>query len=149
MPLQNLTSALLLSLLTAPFALAQYPGLPHDLDLARQAYDHAQMTGDRAALERLVAPDYLILSGSGKVRDRAWLIESFCAPDVHNHPFTVQAPFARALSPDSYLLGGWAELSGTDHGKPFSEKIRFADTWVRRNGHWLVAFTSVAASPAP
>ena len=142
-----------LVLLLASFTLlvavrAQSP-LPGGLDEARLAYDHAQATGDRAALEHLLAPDYLILSSTGKLRDRAWLIESFCGAGTHNNPFIVQKPFTRILSPDSAILGGWAELSGTENGKPFSEKLRFADTWARHSGRWQVVFTSVAPAEAP
>ncbi len=141
--------ALIIGLLS-PAALArQQTSIPPGLDRAQLAYDHAQSSGDRAALKSLLAPDYLILSGSGKLHDKAWLIQSFCAPGVHNNPFTVLEPFTRILSPGSAILGGWAELSGTENGKPFSQKLRFADTWVRRNGHWQVVFTSVAESQVP
>lgn len=140
----------LVVILFTPLALPQTPiTLPGDLNQARLAYDHAQSTGDRSALKTLLAPDYLILSSSGKLHDRDWLIESFCAPDVHNNPFTLRNPFTRILSSDSAILGGWAELSGTQGGKPFSQKLRFADTWARRNGHWQVVFTSVAGADLP
>ncbi len=146
----KLRDAAFLILLFTATAIAQPQSvIPPALDQARLAYDHAQSAGDRIALETLLAPDYLILSSSGKLRDKAWLIDSFCAPGVHNNPFRVSQPFTRILSPDSAILGGWAELSGTDHGKPFSEKLRFADTWARRRGRWQVVFTSVAASEAP
>ncbi len=143
------STTLAISLLTT-FGIAESPSaIPSALDQARLAYDHAQSSGDRAALESLLAPDYLILSSSGKLRDKAWLVQSFCAAGVHNNPFHVFQPFTRILSNDSAILGGWAELSGTDNGKPFSEKLRFADTWARRNGRWQVVFTAVAASETP
>ncbi len=140
---------LLFAVLTLLAPVRAQSSLPGGLDEARLAYDHAQATGDRAALESLLAHDYLIFSSTGKLRDRAWLIESFCAAGTHNNPFTVQKPFTRILSPDSAILGGWAELSGTENGKPFSQKLRFADTWARRNGRWQVVFTSVAPAEAP
>jgi len=146
----KLRRAALLLILLAPLARAErQPSIPTSLDRARLAYDNAQSSGDRAALQALLAPDYLILSSSGELRGKAWLIQSFCGAGVHNNPFTVLEPFARVLSPDSAILGGWAELSGIDHGKPFSQKLRFADTWARRNGRWQVVFTSVAPSEAP
>lgn len=147
MKLRN--TALFITLLTATAIAQPQSAIPSALDQARLAYDHAQGSGDRAALESLIAPDYLILSSSGKLHDKAWLIDSFCGPGVHNNPFRVLQPFTRILSPDSTILGGWAELSGTDNGKPFSQKLRFADTWARRGGRWQVVFTSVAVSEAP
>lgn len=140
----------LLPALFATMAVAQQQtALPRDLNQARLAYDHAQSTGDQTALHSLLAPDYLILASSGILHDKIWLIESFCAPGVHNNPFTVLQPFTRILSSQSAILGGWAELSGTQDGKPFSQKLRFADTWARRNGLWQLVFTSVAVSAAP
>ena len=147
MKLRNAALTVILSVATV--TARPQAAIPADLNQARFVYDQAQSSGDRALLNSLLAADYLILSSSGKLHDKDWLIESFCAAGVHNNPLRVLEPFTRVLSKDSAILGGWAELSGTDKGKPFSQKLRFADTWARRGGHWQVVFTSVAASEAP
>ncbi len=57
-----------------------WPPLPADLAAAAHAYDDAQVNGYRAALERLVADDYVLVNGAGQVQDKARLIADYVAP---------------------------------------------------------------------
>jgi hypothetical protein len=130
-------------------AMAQYTGLDPALAQAAKEYDQAQTgKGDRAALERLVADDYMLIRGNGTVGDKKLLIELAAGEGQMTDPYTVERPFQRMYG-DTVILGGWVHLTGTDHGKPFTQKARFADTWSRRNGKWQVVFTSVVLTDKP
>jgi ketosteroid isomerase-like protein len=129
-------------------ALAQYKGLDPTLDKAVKEYDQAQIKGDRAALQRLVADDYLLMRANGTVVDKAALIELVAPEGGKNNPFAVEKPFSRNYG-DVVILGGWVHLTGTDHGKPYAQNARFADTWARRKGRWYVVFTAVALADKP
>lgn len=118
------------------------------LQQAAKDYDQAQMTGDRPALERLVADDYILINSAGKMQNKADLIDGFNHPGLRMEPFRVQLPFTKQLG-NVIILGGWAELKGIDGGKPFSQKLRFADMWTKRNGTWQLVFTQVTPSPQP
>ena len=90
-----------------------------DAALARaaQRYDWAQEgKGNRPELEKLVADNYELVRGSGKVTNKAGLIDLICHPGSYTNPYTVEAPFVRDLG-DTVILGGWVRLSGTDGGK--------------------------------
>ena len=126
-------------------ALAQGPVLEPALEQAVKDYDKAQIAGDRAELDRLVATDYLIIRADGSVGDKAVLLRIVAGPGVKNDPYVVESPFVRVYG-ESAILGGWVHLTGTDHGKPYVQNARFADTWVRRSGRWQVVFTSVTAT---
>jgi ketosteroid isomerase-like protein len=133
---------------TALPGLAQYQGLDPALDKAAKKYDRAQIVGDRAALQHLVADDYLLMRTNGTVVGKSGLIDLIAHQGLKTDPYTVQKPFSRNYG-DTVILGGWVHLSGTDEGKPFVQNARFADTWARRNGRWYVVFTSVALADKP
>lgn len=128
--------------LPASLSQAQYHDLDPALTKAAREYDQAQITGDRAALQRLVADDYILMRGNGELADKHRLIELVAGEGVKNNPYTVKKPFQRVYG-NVVVLGGWVHLTGTDHGSPYVQNARFADTWSRRNGQWKVVFTSI------
>jgi hypothetical protein len=117
-----------------------------DLLAAVHAYDAAQVQGDRAALERLVAPDYLLVNSSGKVETKADLIRDYTAPGFRLDPFKVEQE-VRQTWPGGAVFGGIAEISGVESGKPYRLRLRFADVWARRDGKWQVVYSQVARAP--
>src|SRR5262245_48388687 len=49
---------------------------------AAHAFDNAQLTKDRATLERMLAQDYRIVFSSGRVGDRTSFLANFTDPGV-------------------------------------------------------------------
>lgn len=127
---------------------AQYHDLDPDLAQAAKDYDKAQIEGDRAALDRLVANDYLIIRSNGNVGDKSTLLEVVAGKRVKNDPYVVEKPFQRVYG-DTVILGGWVHLTATDNGKRVQQNARFADTWSKRNGKWQVVFTCVVLADKP
>jgi hypothetical protein len=161
--LLRLAGALLLlpaAFVSVPFAIAQqHPASKlqtHRYDLAdpslaeaAQRYDWAQEgKGNRAELEKLVADDYVLVRGSGKVTNKPGLIELVCDPGSYTNPYTVETPFVRDLG-NTVILGGWVRLSGTDNGKPFEQKARFSDIWHKGPKGWQLTFTHVTLADHP
>lgn len=122
--------------------------LPADLAAAAHAYDQAQVRGDRAALERLVADDYVLVNGAGAVQSKAQMIADYVAPGFKLDPFTIAAPVEKVLG-DTALLGGRVEMTGTDGGQRFALAVRFVDTWARRDGRWRVVYSQVTRIAQP
>jgi hypothetical protein len=119
------------------------------LAAAAQRYDWAQEgKGNRAELEKLAADDYVLVRASGKVTNKAGLIELVCQPGSYTNPYTVEEPFTRDLG-STVILGGWVRLSGTDNGKPFEQKARFTDIWHRGAKGWQLTFTQVTLADHP
>lgn len=121
--------------------------IPPDLEKAVHDYDVAQVNGDRAELERLVADDYTLVNSSGLIQDKAGLIKDYTTPGYKIEPFEIQQPVEKAWS-DGAVMGGVVDLRGIDGGKPFSVTLRFADIWAKRNGKWQVIYTHVSRPPA-
>jgi hypothetical protein len=128
------------------FLAAAAAHIPADLAAAVHAYDKAQINGNRAELERWVADDYVLVNSSGKVEDKAKLIADFTAPGFDLEPFTVEQPVEKVWEGGA-VMGGIATLRGTDGGKRYEMRLRFADIWAKRNGRWQVIYTQVAKAP--
>lgn len=133
------------SLMLAASAFAS--DLPADLAKAVKDYDEAQVHGDRAELERLVADDYTLVNSSGRVQTKAELIKDYTTPGYKIEPFTILQPVEKWWS-DGAVMGGVVDLKGIDGGKPFAVTLRFADVWARRNGRWQVVYSQVSRPPA-
>jgi hypothetical protein len=117
--------------------------VPAALAAAVHGYDQAQIDGNRAELERWLADDYLLVNSSGTTETKAQLISDYTAPGFDLEPFTVEQPVERVWK-DGAVMGGIATLRGTDGGKRFEARLRFADIWAKRNGRWRVVYTQVA-----
>lgn len=115
---------------------------------AAQAFDDAQLHGDRATLERMLAPDFLLVRGSGRVGGKADFIAGFTKPDAHLQPFEISDRLFLRPSADTAIVGGEARVRGIDGGKPFAEHFRYSDVFALRAGQWVVVYTQVTPLPA-
>jgi hypothetical protein len=129
-------------------AAAMMVALPQDLETAAHDYDVAQVKSDKAALERLLAPDYVLHNSSGAVQDKASFIADQTAKGYRLDPFKIEEPVWKVID-DVALLGGVATLTGTDGGQPYKVRLRFMDVWQKRGGRWMVVFTQATRAPLP
>lgn len=120
--------------------------LPPNLARAAAAYDRAQIEGDRAALERLLADDYRLVNSGAEVETKAQFVAESSDPTFKLDPFVVTAPIQTVWS-NGAVLAGEVHLKGMSAGKPFAARLRFADVWAMRNGRWQVVFTEVTRVP--
>lgn len=123
--------------------------LPDNAEIraAAQAFDDAQLHGDRATLERVIAPDFLLAQGSGRIGDKKDFIDGFTDPNAHLDPFEIKDPLFIRPSADTAIVGGEAWVTGTDQGKPFRRHFRYSDTFAKRSGNWVVVYTQVTPLP--
>ena len=134
---------MMLALIIAAAASAQ---VPPDLAAAVAAYDRAQSDGDRAALERWIADDYVLVNAQGQVENKAKLIADYTAPGFDLEPFTVEHPVEKVWK-DGAVMGGIATIRGVASGYRFEVRLRFADIWAKRNGRWQVIYAQAAKAP--
>jgi ketosteroid isomerase-like protein len=141
--------SLLAALIVASTPVAAWAGtLPPELAAAAHAYDEAQVHSDRAALERLVADDYVLVNGAGAVQSKADLIRDYVTPGFKLDPFTIEEPVEKVHG-DVALLGGRVNMTGTDGGQRFALMVRFVDTWAKRDGQWRVIYSQVTRVAKP
>ena len=128
-------------------SLANAAEIPADLAKAVHDYDEAQVHGNKAELQRLVADDYTLVNSTGRIQNKAELIADYTAPGYKIEPFEILQPVEKVWS-DGAVMGGVVNLKGIDGGKPFAVTLRFADIWAKRNGKWQVVYTHVSRPPA-
>src|SRR4051812_48183111 len=61
---------------------------------AATEFDHAQLVGDRATMDRYLARDFVFVKGAGVVSDRAGFLAGFTDPDQKLEPFVIEHPVA-------------------------------------------------------
>jgi hypothetical protein len=132
-------------LITALLAVAAV-ALPADLAKAAHAYDEAQVHSDKAALERLLADDYVLHNSGGQRQDKQSFIADQIAPGYKLEPFVVEEKVEKVMG-DAALLGGVARARGTAGGEAFDVKLRFVDVWQKRNGRWVVVMSQATRVP--
>jgi len=137
-----------LAVLIAAPAVAQAPSDNAEVRAVAQAFDDAQLHGDRAVLERMLAPDFLLVHGSGRIGDKKDFIDGFTDPNAHLDPFDIKDRLFLRPSADTAIVGGEAWVTGTDHGKAFKQHFRYSDYFTKRNGAWVVVYTQVTPLPA-
>jgi hypothetical protein len=132
-------------LLVAPAtAWAQMPP-----ELAREVheYERAQVEGDRAALERLIADDFILVGGDGSRVGKASHIAEFTAPEFQLEPVVV-TEVVEHVWPEGAALGGTVDLRGTSGGVAFRQILRYMDVWALRDGRWVVVYGQATRVPA-
>ena len=100
-----------------------------------QKWDAANLKGDAAALEQILAPSFLLTGDDGKVHTRAQVLS-----ELKSRNITYQA--ARTEELNIILHGDAAVVSGRwrgsyrNRGKTVNLLERFTNFYVRKNGNW-------------
>ena len=128
-------------LLTALLAAAS----PQQVDIlaAADAFDRAQLTQDRPAMERMILDDLVFIDGSGRRLGKKELIDGWMGPGDQYDPAPPADRVVTPLGRDAAVVNAEVNLCGTSNGARFCSHIRFADTFVRVGGQWRVAHIQV------
>jgi len=137
-----LASALLLGATSSLSAKDSSEKIPADLAARVHAYDQAQVQGDKAALEDLVADDYVLINSRGQRQTKKDLIHDYTKPGFKLEPFVIEEP-VEVVWNDGAVMGGVARIRGVDDGQAYDLRLRFSDIWAKRNGKWRVIYTHV------
>jgi len=122
-------------------------GSPSGLSAALVGFDAAQVNGDRAALDRYLADDYILVNGAAEIENKVQLIADFTGPAFKLNPYRVVKPVARYWH-DAAVIAGEVSLRGTSSRRPSATHMRFVDVWRLRSGKWQVDYTQVTRFPS-
>jgi uncharacterized protein (TIGR02246 family) len=106
------------------------------LDIAYQA---AVAKNDASAMARILADDFVLVTGKGKAYTKADLLaEARSASAVYER----QEASSRTVRVwgDTAVVTALLWAKGTDSGKPFDYHLWFSDTYVRSSGGWQYVF---------
>jgi len=124
-------------------AIAATPASHSELLRIADAFDQAQLTKDRAALDRMVDDRLVFIEGSGKRSGKRGFIDGWTGPDDRFDPIVLIDRTVTPLGRDAFVVSAETTLSGTSAGKKFSSRFRFSDTFRRAGGQWRAVHIQV------
>ena len=110
-------------------------------------YQAAVKNNDAATMDRILADDFVLVTGRGKVYNKADLLKSARDKDaVYEHQEDTEQTVR--VWGDTAVITALLWAKGTQDGKPFDYKLWFSDTYVRTSAGWRYAFGQ-ASLPLP
>jgi ketosteroid isomerase-like protein len=106
-----------------------------DFTAAVDAYRAAIVAGDKAALDRLLHADFLIMSGDGQYRDKAGELADLVAEGFAVHEFRLDEPRYRVVGTTG-MATGILRWRMTFQGRESTVERRTTMTWARDGSHW-------------
>ena len=115
---------------------------------ANVRYDRAIVSGDRAALEQILAPDYQYVTAQGEVRGRAATIDQLTSGRVRIASQGSEDVRLRWLG-DQALMTGRFRARVTMNGATFPIDERYSAIWSHQDGAWRLRHEHASNAPAP
>jgi len=112
------------------------------LDRATADFEIALKHNDSAALERVLAPDWMIIDSDGRLIARARFLGVLRTGELSHSDMRSTNVQIRLLG-DSALYVARVDGHGTYAGQDFSFSERATDVWVWADGEWRCALTQL------
>ena len=110
-------------------------------------YQVAVKENDAAAMDRILADDFALVTGSGKLYSKADLLAEAHSGRLHYERQDDSNQTVRIWGDTAVITARLSE-KGTDDGKPFEYQVWFSDTYVRTPSGWRYVFGQ-ASLPLP
>ena len=149
MTLTRLVPVLVLLLLGRPWQLSQGSSQPdEEIKKMEAARSKAQVQGDVAILDQLLAPEFVEISAAGQIRTKRENIEGHKSGQTHWEKFDLDDLSVRVYG-ETAVVTGRLTRKGTFAGRDISGQSRYTRYYVRREGNWQAIFQhSVPAAMA-
>jgi ketosteroid isomerase-like protein len=92
---------------------------------------------DVAAMTAIVADDFTITFTDGSMQTKPQIIESLKRPGGSSSKFITENVRSRVYG-DTVILIGIVVTEWRQNDKPMTDRSRYTDTYVKRNGKWQV-----------
>ena len=102
-------------------------------------YQAAVKQNDAATMDRILVPDFTLVTGSGKTYTKADLLAEARSGRVHYERQDDTERTVRVWGDTAVITARLVEI-GTDDGKPFAKTVWFSDTYVRTPAGWRYIF---------
>ncbi len=115
---------------------------------ADASWNELRQRSDVAALDRLLADDWLLTHSDGRVQTKAEYLAELRDRVRTNQAIANEDVLVR-LYGDTGVVTGTSVQSGTSDGRPWSGRFRFTRVWVRRANGWLMVSSHSSRLPEP
>lgn len=106
------------------------------LTVLQQTLARAWVDGDRATIERIIAPDWVSTGPDGRTADRAGVLADVFESRRHRIVRLEIDDLRVRVFGDAAVVTGRTHGVGEFGGAAYDVVIRFTDTFVRRDGRW-------------
>jgi ketosteroid isomerase-like protein len=137
--------ALLMGIATAAGAVAPNPAT-RELLQAEADICQAFESGSADVLRRALTADFTLVDSHGKVSNLEQNLAEVAAREPFYEAFRNHDQQVR-LYGDTALIVGITSVRGRAGGEPFTADFRYTDTWIRRDGKWLLAASHASRLP--
>ena len=151
--MKSISLFLFLALTVTALAFGQSTGLKADqnskeeqalIKLERE-WNEAGKNRDKAALERILADDYISTDEAGQSNTKEQYIVAI-TQNLKVESYTLDDMTVKIYGDTAILIGRWTGTI-TDKGKDISGVYRFTDTFVKRRGRWVAIATQETRIP--
>jgi ketosteroid isomerase-like protein len=106
------------------------------------AWAQAEEHGDFKALQTLLDDSLVYIRYDGSVWNKSQYLASLKDTTSKEEQGVNESMNARVFG-DTAVVTGIYRVKGTEKGKPYQRRERFADTWIQRNGVWVCITSQV------
>lgn len=117
-----------------------------EVEAVSKAYDFAITQRDLPALESILAKAAVFTTATGRVMERAAVLEMLAKPETHYESVESQ-DVVRRLAGNVVVETGLVKVRGKRKGLPIDEVQRYTDVWQKEDGRWrlIAEHTSLLA----
>jgi ketosteroid isomerase-like protein len=110
-------------------------------------YQAAVLKNDAATMDRILADDFVLVTGSGKIYTKADLLKEARGGRISYERQDDSAQTVRVWG-DTAVITAKLREKGAENGKPFENTLWFSDTYIRTPTGWRYVFGQ-ASLPLP
>jgi ketosteroid isomerase-like protein len=106
-----------------------------------KAWNLALEEKNAKALDMLLANTMVSIDIDGSISSRSEFLASIKSPDYQPSQAVTERSTVQVYG-DTAVVVGILRVKGTEKGKPYVHRERFADTWIKINGTWQCVVTT-------
>lgn len=101
---------------------------------------------DSQAMDAIVADDFTITFTDGSMQTKPQIMDSIKRPGASSSKFLTENVQSRIYG-DTVILIGTVISEWKQNGTPMTDRSRYTDTYVKRNGRWQVVASHLSNAP--
>ena len=105
--------------------------------------------GNADALRQALTADFTLVDSRGNVTNLEQNLAEVAAREPYYDEFRNDSQRVRMQGQDTALIVGVTHVRGKAGGEAFAADFRYTDTWIRRDGRWLLAASHASRLPDP
>ena len=111
-------------------------------------YQAAVERNDAATMDRILADDFILVTGLGKAFTKEDLLEEARSGRV-DYEFQRDTDQTVRVWGDTAVITAQLWAKGAENGEPFHYKLWFSDTYVKLAGEWRYVFGQASTRQTP